>query len=123
MSIPNKYEALHNFYSSFGIPAYEENSVPDNAKLPYITYEVITSEFDAEKVAISCQIWSKSNSLKELNTYTEALSEALRLGAKLQCEDGYIMLYRGEPFAQTRPTGERSVKAKYINISADFITL
>lgn len=123
MSIPNKYEALHAFYSSFGVPAYEENSVPDNAKLPYITYEVITSEFDAQNIALSCQIWSRSNSLKELNILTEAMSDALRTGAKLICDTGYIMLYRGEPFAQTRPSGERAVKAKYINISADYITL
>ena len=123
MSIPNKYQALHNFYSGFGVPAYEENSVPENAKLPYITYEVITSELAAQNVALSCQIWDKSNSLKNLNTLTESLSAALRNGAKLQCDDGYIMLYRGEPFAQTRPSGERTIKAKYINITADYITL
>ena len=123
MSIPNKYQALHNFYSGFGVPAYEENSVPENAKLPYITYEVITSELAAQNVALSCQIWDKSNSLKNLNTLTESLSAALRNGAKLQCDDGYIMLYRGEPFAQTRPSGEKTIKAKYINITADYITL
>lgn len=123
MSIPNKYQALHNFYSGFGVPAYEENSVPENAKLPYITYEVITSELAAQNVALSCQIWDKSNSLKNINRLTESLSAALRNGAKLQCDDGYIMLYRGEPFAQTRPSGERTIKAKYINITADYITL
>ena len=26
----NKYQALYEFYNSFGIPAYEENSVPEN---------------------------------------------------------------------------------------------
>lgn len=123
MSIPNKYQALHNFYSSFGVSAYEENSVPETAKLPYITYEVITSEFGGENIALSCQIYDKSNSLTRLNQLTEQLSERLRGGFKLICDDGYIMLYRGEPFAQTRPTGDETVKAKYINISADYITL
>lgn len=118
-----KYQALHNFYSSFEIPAYEENSVPQKAKLPYITYEVITSEFDGENIALSCQIYDKSNSLVNLNRITEQLSERLRGGFKLVCDDGYIMLYRGEPFAQTHPTGDETVKAKYINISADYITL
>lgn len=123
MSIPNKYQALHNFYSSFGVSAYEENSVPETAKLPYITYEVITSEFDGENIALSCQIYDKSNSLTRLNQLTEQLSERLRGGCKLICDDGYIMLYRGEPFAQTHPTGDKTVKAKYINITADYITL
>ena len=123
MSLPNKYQALHNFYSSFDIPAYEENSVPEKAKLPYITYEVITSEFDGENIALSCQIYDKSNSLVKLNQLTEQLSARLRGGCKLTCDDGYIMLYRGEPFAQIRPTGDATVKAKYINITASYITL
>ena len=32
--------ALYTFFSSFGIPAYVEYNVPDNAALPYITYEL-----------------------------------------------------------------------------------
>ncbi|HPY84041.1 MAG TPA: hypothetical protein PLS20_03240 [Ruminococcus flavefaciens] len=123
MSLPSKYQALHTFYSSFGVPAYEENSVPETAKPPYITYEVITSEFDGENIALSCQIYDKSNSLKNLNKLTEQLSVRLRGGCKLVCDDGYIMLYRGEPFAKPLPTWDKTVKGRYINISADYITL
>ena len=35
-----KEAALHNFWSMFGVPAYEENAVPsgeDGAEFPYIT--------------------------------------------------------------------------------------
>ena len=40
-----KAEALHSFYSSFGLTAYEENSVPDDAEFPYITYNITTDSF------------------------------------------------------------------------------
>jgi hypothetical protein len=37
----NKSQALQSFWESFGIPAYNEYTVPDNAEMPYITYSVI----------------------------------------------------------------------------------
>lgn len=118
----NKYQALYEFYNSFGIPAYEENSVPEDAELPYITYEILTADLDMDNVAISCQIYFKSNSLMKINAITEKLYNALSGGLKLKCDTGYIVLYRGRPFAQNRPSGDKTVKAKYINISADYIT-
>ena len=36
----DKAQALHSFWSGFGLTAYDENTVPDGAQLPYITYEV-----------------------------------------------------------------------------------
>lgn len=117
----NKYQALYEFYSGFDIPAYEENSVPENAKLPYLTYEIMTAEFDMENIAMSCQIYFKSDSLMKINALTERLYNKLDGGCKLKCDTGYIILYRGRPFAQNRPSGDKTVKAKYINISADYI--
>ena len=32
--------ALYDFWSGFDMPAYLQDSVPDGAELPYITYEV-----------------------------------------------------------------------------------
>lgn len=122
----NKYEALHRFYSSFGIKAYEENSVPDDIKaddMPYLTYDVLTSPFDVQNTALSCQIFFKSTTLTKINALTEKIYSALDGGAKLQCDTGYIILYPGTPFAQNVTTGDKTVKAKYINISADFIVL
>lgn len=40
-----KAAALHSFFSGFGLTAYEENSVPDDAVFPYITYSLTTDSF------------------------------------------------------------------------------
>ena len=38
----DKGQAIHNFWSQFGLPAYEENTVPATAGNQYITYSVQT---------------------------------------------------------------------------------
>lgn len=119
----NKEATLHAFWNGFGIPAYEENTIPKDAKLPYITYEVITDSLSDYNTALTAQIWYKSNSWKELNEKTEAISQALSSGVRLVCDAGNIMLYRGSPFAQNRvDPSDSTVKGKLININADFIT-
>ena len=37
-----KEQALYKFWISFGMQAYEENSVPSDATFPYITYQLVT---------------------------------------------------------------------------------
>ena len=34
----NTARALYGFFSGFGLPAFVEYSVPEDAELPYITY-------------------------------------------------------------------------------------
>lgn len=119
----DKYEALNKFYNSFGIKAYEENSVPEKAKMPYITYEVITSSFSDDNVALSLQIWFNETKLVAIDNLTEKISAALSGGRKLKCDDGYIVLYRGNPFAQSIKTIDKTIKCKYVTIMADYVTL
>ena len=42
----DKSQAVHDFWSSFGLTAYDENAVPDNAQMPYITYSVVTDSLE-----------------------------------------------------------------------------
>lgn len=44
-----KEAALKKFFSGFGITAYPSTAVPENVEFPYLTYEVITSAFEAEE--------------------------------------------------------------------------
>ena len=52
-----KAAALHSFYSSFGLTAYEENSVPDDAEFPYITYNITTDSFGNYSTARTFSLW------------------------------------------------------------------
>lgn len=119
----NKYQAIDAFFNSFDIPAYEENSIKKDAVMPYITYSLVTSELSETGVAMSCNVWYKSNSWTAINAKTEEISKKLQGGAKLKTDDGAVILYRGTPFSQNIPkdNADSTVKGKYINIIADYI--
>lgn len=121
-----KEAALYNFWSMFGLPAYEENSVPtgeDGAEFPYITYQVVTDSFGND-VALTGSVWYRSTSWKEANAKAQEISNMLSLGGvTLACDGGIIWLRRGIPFAQSMgDDSDDLIKRKYLNITAEFMT-
>ena len=118
-----KAAAIYQFWSSFGLTAYEENTVPTDAAFPYITYQLVTDSFDRETL-LTASLWYRSESWTAINAKTEEISHTISLGGKIiSCDDGAIWLKRGQPFAQNM--GDESddlIKRKYLNITAEFIT-
>lgn len=118
-----KAAAIYQFWASFGLPAYEENSVPDTSTFPYITYQLVTDIFENE-VILTGSIWYRDTSWLSVNTKAEEISQAIGLGGKfIDCDGGKIWLKRGSPFAQNMGDDtDDLIKRKYINLSAEFFT-
>ena len=118
-----KAAAIYQFWNSFGLTAYEENTVPDNATFPYITYQLVTDSFGRE-APVTASLWYRSESWTAINAKTEEISQKISRGGKIiACDGGTIWLKRGQPFAQNM--GDESddlIKRKYINITAEFMT-
>ena len=118
-----KAAAIYQFWSSFGLTAYEENTVPTDAAFPYITYQLLTDSFDRE-IPLTASIWYRSESWAGINAKTDEISQKISRGGKfIPCDGGAIWLKRGQPFAQSM--GDESddlIKRKYLNITAEFIT-
>lgn len=118
-----KAAAIYQFWNSFGLTAYEENSVPDEAKFPYITYQLVTDSFYRE-IPLTASIWYRSESWTAINAKTEEIIQRISRGGKIiHCDGGAIWLKRGQPFAQNM--GDKSddlIKRKYLNITAEFVT-
>ena len=118
-----KAAAIYQFWNSFGLTAYEENTVPDDATFPYITYQLVTDSFGSE-VPAAASLWYRSESWMEINAKTYEISHRIDRGGKMiACDGGAIWLKRGKPFAQNM--GDESddlIKRKYLNITAEFIT-
>ena len=118
-----KAAAIYQFWNSFGLTAYEENSVPDDADFPYITYQLVTDSFGRE-IPLTASIWYRSESWTAINAKTEEISQKISRGGKIiSCDGGAIWLKRGQPFAQNM--GDESddlIKRKYLNVTAEFIT-
>ena len=118
-----KAAAIYQFWNSFGLTAYEENSVPDEAAFPYITYQLVTDSFDHE-VAATASLWYRSESWTDINSKTEEISRTIGRGGKIiHCDDGAIWMKRGQPFAQSMgDESDNLIKRKYLNITAEFMT-
>ena len=118
-----KAAAIYQFWNSFGLTAYEENTVPDDASFPYITYQLVTDSFDRE-IPLTASIWYRSESWSGINAKADEISKKISRGGKIiPCDGGAIWLKRGQPFAQSMGD-ERDdlIKRKYLNITAEFMT-
>ena len=121
-----KAATIYEFWNSFEMLAYEENSVPtgeDAPEFPYITYQLVTDSLGNE-VAMTASLWYRGTSWVEANAKTEEISQRIgRKGTVLDCNGGKVWIKRGTPFAQN--IGDESdnlIKRKYLNITAEYLT-
>ena len=119
----DKAAAIYQFWNSFGLTAYEENTVEDNAVFPYVTYQLVIDSFDHE-IPLTASLWYRSESWTGINAKTDENSQRIGRGGKIiSCDGGAIWLKRGQPFAQNMgDESDNLIKRKYLNITAEFIT-
>lgn len=117
----NKAQAIHSFWSGFGIPAYDETTVPDDAQMPYITYNVVTGALD-DALLMSGSIWYRDTSWATVTAKADEIADALY--TTIPIDGGGVYLTQGTPFAQRMSDpADDSIRRIYINLSAEFITL
>lgn len=120
-----KTAALQTFFSGFGIPAYPSASVPIKADYPYLTYEANVSAFDDGEQSITVNLWYYTDNEAIPNAKVQELSERIGMGGcVVACDGGSIWIKRGSPWCQSVvDANDTSIKRKYINISAEYLTL
>jgi len=117
----DRYEALYQFWASFGIPAFEENSVPtggDYPGYPYITYEAAVGGFDSDVIA-NGYIWTRSPSWLEADTLADTIEASLKNGGMLLPYTGGAIWITAEPnFAQNMgDQSDNMIKRKILNVT------
>lgn len=122
-----KAAAVYQFWSSFGLDTYEENSVyqmDEKPTFPYLTYELNTDSFDGEAVALSASLWYRSTSWTQANAKAEEISAAIgRIGKIIECDSGYIWIKRRSPFSQSMgDDSDDMIKRKVLSVSVEFWT-
>ena len=118
-----KAAAIYQFWSGFGLTAYEENTVPTDAAFPYLTYQLVTDSFDRE-VAATASIWYRSESWKDINAKAEEISSFIGQGGKIiKIDGGWLWIKRGQPFAQNMgDESDNMIRRKYLNLIFEFMT-
>lgn len=117
-----KEQAYHAFLVSFGWPVYDENTVPDNATLPRMTYNLSVAEF-GDPVAMSLSLWDRSTSWTTVTNKANEIYNTIGLGGKIiPFDGGYIWVKRGQPFSQRMSDEDDSIRRIYINLEVEYLT-
>lgn len=117
-----KEAAIHSFWSKFGLPAYEENSVPSEATLPYLTYEVRTDEMFGQ-VATAVSVWYRSESWSIPNAKARQITDVIGGGGIIiPCDGGGIWIRLGSPAVMSlTESTDITIKRKYLNVILEYI--
>lgn len=119
----DRWQALYNFWSSFGIPAYEENSVPEDANFPYITYEASVGTFDTITI-LSASIWDRT---KKGTAFIDGKADEIERYIKnMGCPEikgGRYRAYVDGTFAQNMgDPDDKLIKRKVLTVNFEFMT-
>lgn len=122
----DKEQAIHNFWSSFGLPAYDEQTIPsgpDSPKPPYITYEVVVGNIE-NAVSLSASLWYRGTSWAPITEKLHEIEQYLGYGGVIhKIDGGRVWFMRGSPFAQRMSDDSDSmIRRIYINVTAEFLT-
>ena len=110
----NTAQALYEFWSGFGLPAYTVNTVPDEATMPYITYSLVETE-PLESATHYAQVWYRSTSNRALMQKVDEIRTVVGSGVKIGCDGGYVVLWPTTPFAQLMVDVDPENRSAYLN--------
>lgn len=120
----DKAQAIHQFWNSFGLIAYDENTVPEDAVMPYITYYVSTGALDQVQ-NLYANLYYKSYSWEEITKKSDEIAKAVAEHGfhSIPLDNGYAMITPGFPFAQRmNDPSDDTVRRMYLRVDAEFLT-
>lgn len=122
----NSAQVLQQFWSGFGLKAYDENTVPESAMATngdkYLTYNVSSAYFD-EPVMMSASLWYKSQSWAEITEKAMEIGKLIGLsGEIIPFDGGKLWIKRGTPFAQRMSDENEQIRRIYMNVEVEYFT-
>ena len=100
--IQNTATILKEFWNSFGIPAYVEFTIPEEAELPYITYELVKPDW-AEQAPYYARLWYRDTLMTNIMAKADEISNRIGSGIRLEKNGTYIYLFKDSNFFQFLP--------------------
>lgn len=106
--------ALKTFFSGFDLPAYAENTVPEDVTLPYITYSQNVPEWN-QKASGYAQVWDRTDSNTGIIQKADQITAAIGTGKIIPLTGGYLVIWPETPLIQIMTDGD--FRSAYINFS------
>lgn len=119
----NSAQAYQAFWAGFTWPAYDENTVPDSAQMPYITYEQARG-YIGDSIPLSASLWTRSTSWADVELKANEIGAAIGLGGKtIPFDNGRLWILRGATFSQrmSEPS-DTSIRRIVLNFTVEYLT-
>lgn len=123
----DKAQAFQKFWSSFGLPAYDETTVPDGEHkpdFPYITYNFQSASME-NLLFLDISIWYRTNSWEEVEKKKEEIAKRLQImhPPTIKVDGGRLALYH-DTLQSRRMTDfyDPTIRRYSLNITAEFFT-
>lgn len=119
-----KAQAIYQFWAGFGLKAYDTQSVPDSAVLPYITYETSTGAIGAQ-MTLTGNVWYRSTSWKDVSDKVDEIAKKIAEMDAVKIDDGYMYVTIPEttPFAQRiSDPSDDMIKGNTLSVNFEFLT-
>ena len=121
----DRWQAQYEFWSSFGMPAYPEDDVPDRKDItfPYITYQAVSGGFGAV-LTVNASIWTRSTSWEEADAKADEIERYIRSMGYPEIDGGRYRVYIPDSaFAQSMgDPNDDQVKRKRLDVRFEFMT-
>ena len=117
----NRMQTLNAFWNSFGILAYDEGSVPEDAKLPYITYSAGYDYFDAP-VSLYADIWYKGYTWEDIEAKFDEIANRITTGGvNVPYDRGGMTIRPGRPFSSRVRDELDYIRRIRVNVEVEFV--
>lgn len=120
----NIAKALYQFWNGFGIPAFVENTVPENmpdgtpVEMPYITYRLAEPDW-SDTIQLYARVWYRGTSFTGILTKVDQISRAIGTGKTISFDNGFLALFKDSMFAQyMKDDIDETIKIAYLSIIA-----
>lgn len=120
----DKWQAQQKLWESFDIPAYDEMTVPDDAIMPYITYEAVAGNMDAA-TQVAINLWYRSNSWVDISRKAQQIATAIdNMPSSIKIDGGRMKVRLpnsawGDRMEEPNDSGVRRIR---IAVEIEFLT-
>lgn len=121
----NKWQAQDQFWNSFGLPAYDENTVVYGLEMPYLTYEAVSSNLGTVNT-VTASLWYRSKSWKDIDAKADEIARSIsEMPPAIKIDDGWCKVRMPENLAFAQRLSEdadEDVRRIVINVEIEFLT-
>lgn len=122
----NKWQSQQQFWESFGLPAYDENTYftkGERPAYPHITYQAISGVM-GQIASVSASIWYKATSWADISQKADYILKQVSGGRVVRVEGGFFWFKVPEltPFAQRVDSGDEQIKRILISMEVESLT-